>query len=168
VLDADGNTTTQPWTVDDLQRLETLVKDAVGFNAARGDSVNVINSPFMGDDSLTLGEPDIWTQPWFWELVKQVLAGLFVLILIFGVIRPTIKSITNKGREESDLLLDELEDAEAGLDDDKVTLAGMDEYLLPGASESYERQLDALKGLIAEDPARVAQVVIQWVNDDAG
>jgi flagellar M-ring protein FliF len=25
-----------------------------------------------------------------------------------------------------------------------------------------------LKGLIAEDPARVAQVVIQWVNDDAG
>ncbi|MEC9256482.1 MAG: flagellar basal body M-ring protein FliF, partial [Pseudomonadota bacterium] len=98
---------------------------------------------------------------------KQVLAGLFVLILIFGVIRPTIKSITNKGREESDLLLDELEDAEAGLDDDKVTLAGMDEYLLPGASESYERQLDALKGLIAEDPARVAQVVIQWVNDDA-
>ena len=48
-----------------------------------------------------------------------------------------------------------------------MTLAGMDEYLLPGASESYERQLDALKGLIAEDPARVAQVVIQWVNDDA-
>lgn len=168
VLDAEGNTVMQPWTVDDLQRIETLVKDAVGFNAARGDSVNVINSPFMGDDSQTLGEPDIWTQPWFWELVKQVLAGLFVLILIFGVIRPTIKSITNKGREESDLLLDELEDAEAGLDDDKVTLAGMDEYLLPGASESYERQLDALKGLIAEDPARVAQVVIQWVNDDAG
>ncbi|WP_370249968.1 flagellar basal-body MS-ring/collar protein FliF [Thalassolituus sp.] len=168
VLDAEGNTVMQPWTVDDLQRIETLVKDAVGFNAARGDSVNVINSPFMGDDSLTLGEPDIWTQPWFWELVKQVLAGLFVLILIFGVIRPTIKSITNKGREESDLLLDELEDAEAGLDDDKVTLAGMDEYLLPGASESYERQLDALKGLIAEDPARVAQVVIQWINEDAG
>ncbi|MFT6421681.1 MAG: flagellar M-ring protein FliF [Thalassolituus sp.] len=43
----------------------------------------------------------------------------------------------------------------------------MDEYLLPGASESYERQLDALKGLIAEDPARVAQLVIQWINDDA-
>jgi flagellar M-ring protein FliF len=114
-----------------------------------------------------MGDPDIWTQPWFWELVKQVLAGLFVLILIFGVIRPTIKSIANKGREDSDVLLDDLEDAEAGLDDDKVTLAGMDEYLLPGASESYERQLDALKGLIAEDPARVAQLVIQWINDDA-
>jgi len=168
VLDAEGETVYQPWAVEDLQRLEILVKDAVGFNAARGDSVNVINSPFMGGGDAELGEPDFWTQPWFWEVVKQVLAGLFVLILIFGVIRPTIKSIANKGREESDVLLDELEDAEAGLDDDKVTLAGMDEYLLPGASESYERQLDALKGLIAEDPARVAQVVIQWVNEDAG
>jgi flagellar M-ring protein FliF len=167
VVNDEGDSVYEPWSDAELQRLEILVKDAVGFNAARGDSVNVINSPFMGKDSMTLGEPDFWTQPWFWDVIKQVLAGLFVLILIFGVIRPTIKSIANKGREDNEVLLDELEDAEAGLDDDKVTLAGMDEYLLPGASESYERQLDALKGLIAEDPARVAQVVIQWVNDDA-
>ena len=157
-----------PWSDNDLQRLEVLVRDAVGFNAARGDSVNVINSPFMGKTDASLGEPDFWTQPWFWEILKQVLAGLFILLLIFGVIRPTIKSLANRGRDESAVMLEELEDAEAGLDDEKVTLAGMDEFLLPGASESFERQLDALKGLIAEDPARVAQVVIGWVNDDHG
>jgi len=167
-LNADGDTVYSPWEEADLQRLELLVKDAVGFNAARGDSVNVINSPFMGKGELELGDPDFWTQPWFWEIMKQILAGLFILVLIFGVIRPTIKSIANRGRDETSVLLDELEDAEAGLDDDKVTLAGMDEFLLPGASESFERQLDALKGLIAEDPARVAQVVIRWVNEDNG
>ncbi|WP_317615452.1 hypothetical protein [Thalassolituus oleivorans] len=145
-----------------------MVKDTVGFNAARGDSVNVINSPFMGKGETLLGDPDFWTQPWFWEIMKQVLAGLFILVLIFGVIRPTIKSIASRGRDDESSLLDDLEDAEAGLDDDRVTLAGMDEYLLPGASESYERQLDALKGLIAEDPARVAQVVIGWVNENNG
>ncbi len=167
-LNADGDTVYSPWEEADIQRLELLVKDAVGFNAARGDSVNVINSPFMGKGELELGDPDFWTQPWFWEIMKQILAGLFILVLIFGVIRPTIKSIANRGRDETSVLLDELEDAEAGLDDDKVTLAGMDEFLLPGASESFERQLDALKGLIAEDPARVAQVVIRWVNEDNG
>ena len=167
-LNADGDTVYSPWTDNDLQRLEILVKDAVGFNAARGDSVNVINSPFMGKGEIELGDPDFWTQPWFWEIMKQILAGLFILVLIFGVIRPTIKSIANRGRDEASILLDELEDAEAGLDDDKVTLAGMDEFLLPGASESFERQLDALKGLIAEDPTRVAQVVIKWVNEDHG
>lgn len=162
---ASGDLEIVPWQTEELQRLEILVKDAVGFNAARGDSVNVINSTFMGDGRLTLGEPDFWTQPWFWEILKQLLAGVFVLILIFGVIRPTIRSIANRGKEEEPLsLLEELEDAEAGLDDETVTLSGSDEFLLPGTSESFERQLDALKGLIAEDPARVAQVVIRWIN----
>ncbi|WP_430459800.1 flagellar basal-body MS-ring/collar protein FliF [Thalassolituus sp. LLYu03] len=167
-VNADGDTVYTPWAEADLARLELLVKDAVGFSAARGDSVNVINSPFMGKGETELGDPDFWTQPWFWEIMKQILAGLFILVLIFGVIRPTIKSIANRGKDDTAVLLEELEDAEAGLDGDKVTLSGMDEYLLPGASESFERQLDALKGLIAEDPARVAQVVIRWVNEDHG
>ena len=158
-----------PWAEADLNRLEILVKDAVGFSAARGDSVNVINSPFMGKTDIELGAPEFWAQPWFWEIMKQVLAGLFLLVLIFGVIRPTIKSIANKGRsDEDDLGLDELSDAEDAFDEDRVTLSGADDFFLPGASESFERQLDALKGLIAEDPARVAQVVIQWINAEDG
>jgi len=158
-----------PWSESDLDRLEILVKDTVGFNAARGDSVNVINSPFMGKAEVDLGTPEFWTQPWFWEILKQVLAGLFLLVLIFGVIRPTIQSIANKGRTDEEALgLDDLSDAEDEFDEDRVTLSGADDFLLPGASESFERQLDALKGLIAEDPARVAQVVIQWINSEEG
>ncbi|MGB1091591.1 MAG: flagellar M-ring protein FliF, partial [Oceanobacter sp.] len=167
-VNAEGETVYTPWTENDLRRLEVLVRDAVGFNAARGDSVNVINSPFMGKTDIGLGDPDFWTQPWFWEIIRQVLAGLFILILIFGVIRPTFKSLAAKSEEGDDLLIGELEDAEAGLEDETVTIKGMDEFLLPGASDSYERQLDALKGLIAEDPARVAQVVIGWVNEEHG
>lgn len=166
-VNASGVTEYVPWSENDLLRLELLVKDAVGFNAARGDSVSVINSPFMGLEPLPV-EGDFWTQPWFWDIVKQVLAGLFILILIFGVIRPTVKSLRNRGRDEASIMLEELEDAEAGLDDDHVILAGIDDYLLPGSSEGYERQLEALRGLIAEDPARVAQVVIRWVNEEHG
>ncbi len=158
-----------PWSEGDLDRLEILVKDAVGFNAARGDSVNVINSPFMGKEAIELGSPEFWTQPWFWEIMKQVLAGLFLLVLIFGVIRPTINSIAQKGRSDENAVgLDELAGAEDEFDEDRVTLSGADDFLLPGSSEGFERQLDALKGLIAEDPARVAQVVIQWINSEDG
>ncbi len=163
-VDANGKPVMLPWSENDLKRIEILVKDAVGFNAARGDSVTVVNSSFISQDT-QVEEPGFWTQPWFWDIVKQVLAGLFILVLIFGVIRPTVKSLANRGKDEASVLLEELEDAEAGLDDEKVTLAGVDEFLLPGASESFERQLDALKGLIAEDPARVAQVVIRWINE---
>jgi flagellar M-ring protein FliF len=156
-----------PWAETDLQRLEILVKDAVGFSAARGDSINVINSPFMGKTDVELGSPEFWSQPWFWEIMKQVLAGLFLLVLIFGVIRPTIHSIASKGRnDKGGMGLDDLSDAEDDFDEDRVTLSGADDFLLPGASEGFERQIDALKGLIAEDPARVAQVVIQWINTE--
>jgi flagellar M-ring protein FliF len=156
-----------PWSEAGLQRLEILVKDAVGFNAARGDSINVINSPFMSKTDVELESPTFWSQPWFWEIMKQVLAGLFLLVLIFGVIRPTIYSIANKGRnDKGGMGLDDLSDVEHEFDEDRVTLSGADDFLLPGASESFERQIDALKGLIAEDPARVAQVVIQWINTE--
>jgi flagellar M-ring protein FliF len=156
-----------PWAEADLQRLEILVKDAVGFSAARGDSINVINSPFMGKVDIELGSPAFWSQPWFWEIMKQVLAGLFLLVLIFGVIRPTIHSIANKGRHgKGGKGVDELSDSEDEFNEDRVTLSGADDFLLPGASESFERQIDALKGLIAEDPARVAQVVIEWINTE--
>ena len=166
-----GVTEAVTWTAEELSRLEILVKDSVGFNAARGDSVSVVNSAFLGGPQ-ELGEPDFWRQPWFWEIVKQVLAGLFLLIVIFGVIRPIVRNLIDRGKidenAEIDGELDELGSGDDLFGDDKVTLAGADEFLLPGASEGFERQLDALKGLIAEDPARVAQAFKKWVNNAEG
>ena len=165
-----GGLETLPWTSDELKSLELLVKDAVGFSAARGDSVSVINTAFLGG-AQEIGEPEFWRQPWFWEIVKQVLAGVFLLIVIFGVIRPIVRNLVDRGKKDEVADIEgELDDLGEGDDlfgDDKVTLAGADEFLLPGASDGFERQLDALKGLIAEDPARVAQAFKKWINDEA-
>ena len=165
-----GGLETLPWSSDELKNLELLVKDAVGFSAARGDSVSIINTAFLGG-AQEIGEPEFWRQPWFWEIVKQVLAGVFLLIVIFGVIRPIVRNLVDRGKKDEVADIEgELDDLGEGDDlfgDDKVTLAGADEFLLPGASDGFERQLDALKGLIAEDPARVAQAFKKWINDEA-
>ncbi len=160
---------TLPWSSEELKRLELLVKDSVGFSAARGDSVSVINSIFLGG-AQEIGEPEFWRQPWFWEIVKQILAGLFLLIVIFGVIRPIVRNLVDRGKQdevsEIEGELDDLGEGDDLFGDDRVTLAGADEFLLPGASDGFERQLDALKGLIAEDPARVAQAFKKWINEE--
>lgn len=162
-----------PWTENELQRLTLLVRNAVGYSASRGDSVNVINTPFAPEEIVPFEEVPFYKQQWLLDIVKPVLAGVFILMLILMLVRPTLKSLAQSGQQAKELALAGDEDGLAELDqlgegvaDQKVTLSAADEFLLPGASEGYDKQLNALKGLVAEDPARVAQVVRQWVNAD--
>ncbi|EAR07995.1 flagellar basal-body MS-ring/collar protein FliF [Reinekea blandensis] len=162
-----GETVTQAWDEASLQRLRTLVQDAVGYDASRGDSINVINSEFLAEQDAVEQVP-FYAEPWFWEIAKQILAGLFVLILIFGILRPAVRNLLAKGEDEQaesdeDAALAQLDVDEDLIADDKVSLSAVDEYNLPGPSESFERQLDALRGLIAEDPGRVALVLKRWI-----
>ncbi|MCH8496921.1 MAG: flagellar M-ring protein FliF [Marinobacter sp.] len=162
----------EPWTEAELQRVTLLIRDAVGFSAARGDSVTVMNTAFAPVEAFDFTEPGFWQQPWFWDLMKQVLAGIVILILVFALVRPALKNISGANRQDGDELLAGAGDGGAvalpgpdGFADLGAALGG-DELLLPGGSDSYDRQLNALRGLIAEDPARVANLVRQWVNAD--
>ena len=168
---ATGESSRVPWTTDDLARFTRLVQDSVGFDASRGDSVSVINTAFTA----SLGEeiPDIpfYTQPWFWDIVKQVLGVLFILVLVFGVLRPVLNNITGGGRGKElagsgDVELGSMAGLDGELSDDRVSLGGPQSIMLPRPSEGYDAQLNAIKSLVAEDPGRVAQVVKEWINAD--
>ncbi|MGO1501411.1 MAG: flagellar basal-body MS-ring/collar protein FliF [Marinobacter sp.] len=165
-----GAVTYEPWAEQELQRLSMLVRDAVGYSAARGDSVTVMNTAFAPEEVFEFEAPGFWEQPWFWDLMKQVLAGLVILVLVLGLLRPTLKSLSGSGRrergDEADTgSYDGLDGVEGG-DTLRQAMSSQDDLLLPGATDNYDRQLNALKGLIAEDPARVSQVMRQWVNVD--
>ena len=167
-----GEVTYEPWQEQELQRLNMLVRDAVGYSAARGDSVTVMNTAFAPEQEVQYEAPGFWEQPWFWNLMKQVLAGVVILALVLGLLRPVLKTISGGGRRESGMDEDGIRGSyddlgEVGSDRALAdAMSGQDELLLPGATDSYDRHLNALKGLIAEDPARVAQVMRQWVNVD--
>ncbi|HLD68016.1 MAG TPA: flagellar basal-body MS-ring/collar protein FliF [Pseudomonas sp.] len=167
-----GETSRVAWTSDDLARFTRLVQDSVGFDASRGDSVSVINTAFMADPGEEIIDIPFYTQPWFWDVVKQVLGVLFILVLVFGVLRPVLNNITSAGRDKSlsaggrDVELGEMGGLDGELAADRVSLGGPQSILLPSSSEGYDAQLNAIKGLVAEDPGRVAQVVKEWINDD--
>jgi flagellar M-ring protein FliF len=150
------------------------VKDAVGYSAVRGDSVNVINSPFVVEQPFIEEEIPIWMEPWVWGIAKQVGAVLFVLLMVFGILRPILKSLTVTGDttlalgdDTSGDVAAELEGLNGGVvSDDAVTFGERGDSLLPTPNESFEYQLNAVRSMIAEDPARVAQAVKQWVGQD--
>jgi flagellar M-ring protein FliF len=96
---ANGEITRAPWTADELARFTRLVQDAVGFDASRGDSVSVINVPFSTERGEVIADIPFYSQPWFWDVVKQVLGVLFILVLVFGVLRPVLNNITGHGQQ---------------------------------------------------------------------
>ncbi|QFT22932.1 Flagellar M-ring protein [Pseudomonas sp. THAF187a] len=168
---ATGETTRVPWSADDLARFTRLVQDSVGFDASRGDSVSVINTAFTASIGEEIPDIPFYTQPWFWDIVKQVLGVLFILVLVFGVLRPVLNNITGggKGSEQGkggDVELGEMAGLDGELSDDRVSLGGPQSIMLPSPSEGYDAQLNAIKSLVAEDPGRVAQVVKEWINAD--
>jgi len=151
VAKEDGTIEPKEWSADQIKNIENLVKNAVGFNEARGDSVTVINSSFFREEMVEPQDVPIWEQNWFWNIIKQVFAGILVLVLVFGVLRPILKSLALqnvKDKEKSAASLDGL-----SLDAGK-------------AVHSYEEQIEILRAMVAEDPAKVAQTVRQWVKDN--
>lgn len=167
-----GETTRVPWSADEIARFTRLVQDSVGYDASRGDSVSVINTAFLAEGSEEVIDIPFYTQPWFWDVVKQVLGVLFILVLVFGVLRPVLNNISgaNKGRELDGGRDGAGELGEMGLSgelsDDRVSLGGPQSILLPSPSDGYDAQLNAIKNLVAEDPGRVALVVKEWINAD--
>ncbi|WP_415903622.1 flagellar basal-body MS-ring/collar protein FliF [Neptuniibacter sp. QD29_5] len=170
---ASGDAKRTPWQQNELERLRILVQNAVGYSALRGDSVNVVNTPFVPEQPIVTEDLPIWEQEWIWDIVKQVMAAVFVLVLVFGILRPILKNLASAGTAGNVAGLGaagevsaELEGLDGGeFSSDSVTF-GSDDGLLPTPNESFDYQLNAIRSMVAEDPARVAQAVKQWVGDD--
>lgn len=161
-----------PLEAGDLDRLSILVRNAVGFDPARGDVVNVVNSPFAAvveEDSTPVTVP-WYQQAWVLSIGKIVGAVLVVIALIFVVLRPVMNSLTQNARSSGQggggmSLGDmgEMGGSMGQMSSETVTLSGANPNMMLPGPQNYDQQLTAIKGLIAEDPGRVAQVVKKWV-----
>jgi len=155
--DKDGKTVETPLPKDQLDRLTALVRDAVGFDQARGDSVNVVNSSFLGTPASEDGELEsvpLWEKAWVQTLAK-VLAGVIVLlIIVFSVLKPLAKGLINAAKQ-------------APLRQAALAMAGGPAGGPPEAPAiAYEQQVAQARGLVAADPKRGAQVVKAWVANE--
>jgi len=143
----------------ELERVTQLVKEAVGFNEIRGDTVRIINAAFQHPpEPEPLPEEAIWEQAWVWDLV---------LTLIFVVLRPAMTKLTALPMGMTTAMEGGVAALPGGA---RGAVDDIDEYgepvKLPGPGE-YERTLEAARGMVQKDPKRVAQVVKKWVAEDA-
>jgi flagellar M-ring protein FliF len=166
-IDEDGNLSRAPLNDAALTRLQALVKEAVGYSSDRGDSVNVINASFyVPEKPEALPEEGLFEKPWVHNIIKQALGGLVVLILIFGVLRPVMRSLTDKGTTNNRNNADGIS-AGGDFADDTVQISGGGGGVPQLAAPSQvEDKLQVAKTMANQDPGQVAQVVKTWVASD--
>ena len=162
-LDAEGDQVAV--TDADVELYTALVKEAVGFNEARGDTVVVINEPFrnVAPAEEALEGPPFWEQPILRDVLKQVLGAALVLALMFGVIRPMLRGVMASNAAVSPEYLGGSPQLAAAGGSAVPQMAGAAAALPP---PKYEEKVAAAKNITGHDPARVAQVVKQWVTAD--
>jgi flagellar M-ring protein FliF len=160
VTDAKGKTTSKAFTPAEQAQLNNLVKNAMGFNTQRGDSLNLLNSAFSDLTEAPLPELPLWKQPEMIMLAKDMLKYLMMigvgLYLFFGFIRPTFRKISESlnpppvvDHEETKTM----SEAEAA------------EFESKKSAVSYESSVQAAKQLAQQSPKIVASVVQEWVNE---
>lgn len=144
-----------PRSPEELQKIETLIKSAIGFNTERGDQLSVQNIPFQdAGDSGVVETQKWWMNPFFISLAKNLTIGLGFFALVFFVIRPLLSSL----RIAKPPMLQNFEPIHEG--SEKLTSAERAQI----AMQIEEQQ--SLVETAKKDPYQVAQVLQNWMEED--
>jgi flagellar M-ring protein FliF len=171
-LDEEGNLGRVPLEQEELDRITALVRDAVGYDEARGDIVNVINASFLAPAvAEELPEPPIWENPLIWDAAKIVAGLLGVLLIIFGVLRPAMKSLATTSQQQAALpggegmgALPPGASGGAGAEqggEETLSLA----YQNQGPT-AYDQKVEYAQNATKEDSKQTAQIVKTWLAAD--
>ncbi len=166
----DGTPTTVPLTDEEIARITNLVREAVGYSADRGDTINVASGDFAADGAQVVLPP--WKDPEMIALGKEGLNWLLVLVAIlfayFGVIRPLLRTVVppKAKADEKSAAEGEAGEGEEGEDGVRVTLSGEEGEEV---GETFEELLERARLLTRNDPKTVANLIKDWmgVNEEA-
>jgi flagellar M-ring protein FliF len=160
-----------------MEQVNALVREAIGFSKDRGDTVQVVNAPFTSTVPPVAAELPLWKQPEMHDLARSLAPWLGLpiaaLIVILGFVRPALKAARAPAAPRlSATVRDAIElDSPEGIP--KVSVEAVDggPALLPTAEAAKQHtrttQLEGIRQLAKSDPATVANVVRNWAGTPA-
>lgn len=154
--DAEGNPVNEPLPGEEIEKITALVKQTIGFDETRGDTLTITNSQFnLKGDSLE--ELPLWKDPdtilLAKDIGKQLLIAAIVLFFLQKIFRPFLRNLLPPPPPPPVPALsvkDELEQNEAEVSIVKIA--------------TLEENLERARLLAVTEPAIVANVVKGWVS----
>ncbi|ATM96308.1 flagellar MS-ring protein [Yersinia frederiksenii] len=155
-------------TKDQLAQVESLTREAMGFSTDRGDTLNVVNTPFNATDNASGNALPFWQQPSFFDQLLN--AGRYLLILLVAwilwrkLVRPLIakKQIADKAAASVNNIVQTAQATEtAKQSKEELALRKKNQQRV-----SAEVQAQRIRELADKDPRVVALVIRQWMSND--
>jgi len=150
----DGTSSSKPLTDEEKTQITDLIKQVVGFNQERGDSLNLVNAPFSQATPAPVEETPLWRNPDLLGSAKEIGRNLLIagiaLYLVLGVLRPMLRTFATP--PPGPALLSSPQPDEPSPQE--------------RAAATYEANLQAAKQIARQDPKLVANVVRGWVTND--
>ncbi|WP_428422381.1 flagellar basal-body MS-ring/collar protein FliF [Methylibium sp.] len=162
VTDAKGKTTTTPISAEEMEKLTALVKETIGFNAERGDSVKLINAPFKVEKPPVEETLPLWKQPETQDLLRTLAVPaaltLLAMIIVFGAVRPALKAAQPaKPQRQLDTVVD---DPQALPTPARAALPALE-------APAVDLRLNQARALAKDNPAAMANIVRGWSAKEA-
>ena len=148
----------EEWTTEEKQEIEKLIRAAVGFDAKRGDSLEVINLRFrqaQEEDVSRQLEQTARNRQFFLDVLRFTFLGVGLLALIMFVIRPMVQRLSAKP-EDLDLLM--------GLPATIGELEG-EELEIPTDREVGIPPRDKILDMARADPLATASLIRAWLRE---
>ncbi len=140
-----------------LDKINRLVQGVIGYDVQRGDQIMVDSFEFIVADQLPESAPlEFYEQPLFNALWKPVVAFLFIILLIFVVLKPMMRSLSTAPPQMAPV------DGYPMLDRMSENSAIEEEFKAPAEMS----QISRAKSLVGNDPKQVAALVQNWVAKD--
>ncbi|SNY79589.1 flagellar basal-body MS-ring/collar protein FliF [Enterobacter sp. CC120223-11] len=156
-----------PLTADQMKQIEDLTREAMGYNTTRGDTLNVVNSPFTANDD-TVGELPFWQQQAFIDQMlsagRWLLIALVAWILWRKAVRPQLlrrEEEAKAAREEARLERETSEAVKVHINKDEQQQSRRANQRL-----SAEVMSQRIREMSDNDPRVVALVIRQWMSND--
>jgi flagellar M-ring protein FliF len=149
-----------------LDQVNNLIKEAVGYNQARGDTINVVNAAFSEPSKEEAIETPLWKDPGNIALVKELLKNLLIFglafYLVFGVLRPLLRDLVRPPEMSAAEGPAFEEDLGGGFEGLGGGMSSGEQH----AADSYQHNINSVRGFAKENPKIVAEVVKEWMTKE--
>ena len=154
----DAKGVMKPLADAELKQINELVKEAMGFNKERGDTVSVANAAFTPVERSESGLA-IWKDPELLAMLKELfkyaaIAGILAYLII-KVIRPLLQTMMQAPAHTGRTL------------GGNVNIVDEETELSPNGVTAFEQKLGDVRGMAQQDPKAVANIIKNWTNINA-